>query len=442
MDRFRIARTSHSGIGSAGRAHTTGFMKSTDDVTVRICNLLRNLRRSALFAPTFALCALAEVAAGQNSPHARADNQPVWGSDLRVVEELRIGAVQGPGHLLFGDIPPAGVAVQADGELWIADRQAIEVRRFDQNGRYLGSIGRRGNGPGEFQSIDGIDRLDESRTVVWDGSLRRVSIFHADGSFAHMFRPMVALWSPTVRSIFVDSLQRIWLLDTGRVSRGDYHWRRFDESGANLDSLPIPAPARSGPQLARQDYGYSAIQGFAREMLSTPLFPGKLLVGRNEDYALSVFEGSEVALEIRRSWTPVRVLPAERRSFQAVEETLAERRGVRPGTVPSEKPAFWQLRGDRDSRIWVAVHRAGRSIDRDAPELRREGSAPRIDWWEPLTFEVLSSTGQFLGRVELPNPRSDLVYARAARIWVVERGSYDEQYVVRYRIEQRQRGTP
>ena len=75
-----------------------------------------------------------------------------------------------------------------DGRIVIADGGAADVRVFGANGTLLRTHGRKGDGPGEFQSpklagVRGGDTL-----VIYDGDLRRVSLVHADSGFARSYR--------------------------------------------------------------------------------------------------------------------------------------------------------------------------------------------------------------------------------------------------------------
>lgn len=49
-----------------------------------------------------------------------------------------------------------GIAVDTAGNIFFQDREQAKIHVLDPNGRYIDSIGQRGNGPGEFQTISGI----------------------------------------------------------------------------------------------------------------------------------------------------------------------------------------------------------------------------------------------------------------------------------------------
>ncbi|GMV08263.1 MAG: hypothetical protein AMXMBFR53_45380 [Gemmatimonadota bacterium] len=60
---------------------------------------------------------------------------------------------------------------------------------------------------------------------------------------------------------------------------------------------------------------------------------------------------------------------------------------------------------------------------------------------QPVVYDVLDPRGTFLGTLRFPGsawanpwPRTEAVQARGDRVWTVEYGDFDEQYVVRYRI--------
>ena len=64
---------------------------------------------------------------------------------------LRIGVEEGPEHLMFSQI--RSVARMDDGRILVANGQPMEIRVFSPTGAFLAKFGRRGQGPGEFQSV-------------------------------------------------------------------------------------------------------------------------------------------------------------------------------------------------------------------------------------------------------------------------------------------------
>ncbi|WP_419160931.1 hypothetical protein [Candidatus Palauibacter sp.] len=69
--------------------------------------------------------------------------------EWRLVEEFRLGRVDGTGPQVFGDVHD--VAVDEKGHIYVLDYGSKEVRVFDRAGRHLRNMARDGEGPGEFR---------------------------------------------------------------------------------------------------------------------------------------------------------------------------------------------------------------------------------------------------------------------------------------------------
>lgn len=107
------------------------------------------------------------------------------GKTLELVEELRIGAVSGSdGNTpeLFGRV--LSLAVDEEENTYVADYHWNEIRVFDREGNFVRTIGREGEGPGEFLRVAGIV-WDRASRVLWTVDTRalRFSAFDAQGRF-------------------------------------------------------------------------------------------------------------------------------------------------------------------------------------------------------------------------------------------------------------------
>lgn len=104
--------------------------------------------------------------------------------DLGLVEELRYPPSATEPLSNVRQIAPAG-----DGSILVIDGQTRSVLLFDDEGAVAATIGREGDGPGEFQSLFHAGTLGDT---VWasDARLGRLSFFERDGS-------PIGDWSPT-----------------------------------------------------------------------------------------------------------------------------------------------------------------------------------------------------------------------------------------------------
>lgn len=96
----------------------------------------------------------------------------------RLVEDLRIGTMdEGPAS--FSDI--RGLATNARGWIFVVENSTQDVRVFDERGRHLRTIGRKGSGPGEFQLPNGIARAPGGSLWVHDPLNARLTVLGPDG---------------------------------------------------------------------------------------------------------------------------------------------------------------------------------------------------------------------------------------------------------------------
>lgn len=103
---------------------------------------------------------------------------------LRLVEDLRYPPSATEPLSNVRQIAPAG-----DGSILVIDGQTPSVLLFDDEGAVASTIGREGDGPGEFQGLSHAGALGDT---VWasDALLSRLSLFERDGS-------PLGDWSPT-----------------------------------------------------------------------------------------------------------------------------------------------------------------------------------------------------------------------------------------------------
>jgi len=79
------------------------------------------------------------------------------------------------------------IVLLSDSSIIIANRIEKNLVFFSRDGRFICVVGRRGEGPGEFQDIV-CASLSGDRIYVYDIRLQRVSVFRMDGSFDRAFR--------------------------------------------------------------------------------------------------------------------------------------------------------------------------------------------------------------------------------------------------------------
>jgi hypothetical protein len=355
----------------------------------------------------------------------------VWGDTMVLVAERSIGVMEGEDAYVFGSI--RGIDVDSSGRILVVDGQARELRIFSAAGEHLQTIGRSGDGPGEFRRPDHVRVASDGRMVVRDAPTR-FSVFSRDGEYLNSWL-LGAGFSTNAPFYLVDGDR---ILNPTMMDR--LVW--YDLDGTSADTIPVPGRGYEAPQLT-----VAAGGGVAR--YSIPFMPaemwamardGAFLYGMNERYALERLEPDGHVLRIERTVEPVPVAAGE--AEQARERILTAIRGSDPDWrwegpgVPEAKPAYRRIIPGSDGTIWVL--RSSRGVEEPNPDYDpAQPSEFPTRWREPVVADVFDSGGEYLGPVRFPEELSMLTAPMLSADVVVAVRTHPEGYpqVVRYRLQ-------
>ncbi|MBA7702672.1 hypothetical protein ES703_111441 [subsurface metagenome] len=105
--------------------------------------------------------------------------EPMYSEDVfGLEEELSIGGGKDQEEYIFSRI--GHIAVDEDEKIYVRDQQEQHIKVFDKDGKYLMTIGRKGQGPGELGSSGTIS---VNQNVLMAHEMRRLSFFSLDGKF-------------------------------------------------------------------------------------------------------------------------------------------------------------------------------------------------------------------------------------------------------------------
>lgn len=275
------------------------------------------------------------------------------------IEDERIGLIQ-------------GIAVDEESRVYVGDYINMQVHRYTPEGAYDDSFGGRGQGPGEFQSISGMDMGPNDSLFVHDRMARRIVAFSTD----NMGRSTTTLipsrddgLNPSMLGGPLVGLHGIWVLPDGEkvVASG----RGFSPENRNEEDRNIRlhflgeedaiATLSDREFIVFENGGFSVrLMPFGQRTVVTVDQDGDILYGMNE------------GIEIQRV-SPVNgngtTIVQDNHSSIPVTEELLEAEIQRMGSelssdqveqlrreAPEALPAFEHMVVDSENRIWVAVN--------------------------------------------------------------------------------------
>jgi len=220
---------------------------------------------------------------------------------LELTEDLTIGGADAQGDYAIGDI--RDVVVDDAGVIYVLDFKNCHVKTFDQSGRYLRTIGRKGQGPGEFEIPLMMSLVKTRGELAVHQVNRRMSFFKTDGTFVrhYLFKDLLA-----GRGV-CDSKGQIYIMEVRRKdSESRFVVKKLTEDGAVPATL-ADSPASGGEKFNPfRPVGWFQIDGIDNFVFGYP-----------ETYEIQFFGASDAKVfkRVIRDYEPVAVT-AEQRSEQ------------------------------------------------------------------------------------------------------------------------------
>jgi len=315
--------------------------------------------------------------------------RPLWpeGREWQVVEEFRIGSVEGDGPEVFGRI--VSFEVDPSGRIWVLESQSQQLRVFDAAGAFVRTIGRSGGGPGEFAQAVRVEPGPDGHMWVMDPSNNRLSVFdsagvylegrHALGGFIIIpwpgrFDAQGRYYAPVP---FTDGEFRIGMV-------------RYDAAFAPTDTLVVPRDP-----VERDRFEHS--MGGGRMIAGVP-FQGRLqwVLSRagaiwcliTDQYRLfEIDPAGDTLRTITRAFDPIPVTEADREQAREDLDWFVSQGGqVDWSRLPDTKPLATSFFLADDGDLWV-----GLATPPDSTGSR---------------FDVFDPAGRYLGTVRVPFPLS------------------------------------
>ncbi|MDH4272367.1 MAG: 6-bladed beta-propeller [Candidatus Aminicenantes bacterium] len=354
---------------------------------------------------------------------------PPPGQRKRLVfkEELTIGQVEGDDHYMFGE----AVAFNTDekGNFYVTDWRRRRILKYDPAGQYQLTIGREGQGPGEFQNLSPARFDKDGHIYITDLVSRRISFFDDSGNYLRQI---------AIPDVFEDLhiSGRGHFISTHTIPLEGESSRRFKLVYGMFDDkfnvvteflaqekgfkLPAGRDAQSAAKFLAgilSDIAYQARPSYRLGKEDSIFF------GYPEKYAIDVFssEGRKVRT-IQRDYEPSRVTEKDKDKFvgQVAADYLRrysseqERKEiVKYIEYPKYKPAYHSFALMENGWLVVAVE-----IVPDGDNL----------------FDLFDEDGRYIGQFQADFPADTWFFFKNGKAYAVaEKDGY--KFVKRYAFE-------
>lgn len=410
-------------------------MPTITDRTPITCRLSR-----ALVVPVIAGAMLTPACQGDAGPASDPFADNLWTLSER---ELRIGSVDDPDYA-FG--PIVDLVPGPDGLLYTMHWGEGTIRRWYRDGTPAGSIGRKGEGPGEFETPLGMGFFGDS-LWVWDMDAYRVSYFDLDGEFVGSVSPKVELGGmdgspprpdrPLRDGTFIGAAPA-WSDGIARGTLTETPYVHMDADGNRLARIwTLPHEPRDVFAILDEDgFGGSySNQPFGDDVWASTGDSGMLVLERRAWTGTGepTVKVTKIGLDADTLFTaairydPV-PLPSERYDSAVAAEMDQWRDGS--GTLTADEadireamyrpeylPAVRGFMHASDGTIWLRRFDPVESVAGDR----------MTEWW------VLDAEGAPLARALTPLSVPMMVVA-GDTVWGIEADELGVQYIVRYRL--------
>lgn len=323
-----------------------------------------------------------------------------WRLAPRPVLDIGGGAPDGPQDV-DGILP---VIELTDGRIVLFHSRTGSVRFHDASGRMLGTVGRRGEGPGEFRSMV-LFRGRGDTVMAYDPGNRRLTVIDPrmkivrmmplllevasagygmgmytepfgtfnDGSLALRSWPLISKAPPSTRyrdSLLVHRQPAVPGTPTSLVRTGGF------------EMIQVPYSPRQGMRLAFSKHTESALRG------------DRLLLARNDRWEVEEYDPDGRLTRLMRVSTPVRPIPpafiAERARLYKPPATLA-----RMPEALQKSILEWGRRPEY-SAAFPPIHSI--FVSPDGLLFVLESDDPRV----PRTLAVIDADGTLVCRLPVP----------------------------------------
>lgn len=325
-------------------------------------------------------------------------NKPIYDDEkvFSLEEELTIKEKEGLEKYVFSDL--INITVDEAENIYVLDFKEANIKIFDKFGNYVGTIGKRGQGPGELNRPIDISTAIKKEIIVLDGLNRRISFFTLEGNFIKD----ISAKNMNLLGCNIDSSGNIFALvlelATGRPT---YELKKFDENLENskpLTSSPfqIRTPGHLNPYPLKPSWVLDNL--------------GRVVYAYPDKYVIQVFnlDGKEIKNIIKDN-IPVKIPQKE---IDRLKESAKRYPDPVEIDVPKHFPPFYSFTVDDKGKIYVETY---------------ETNADR----KTKYYDVFDFEGKYIAQIQL---RTRPAAWKKNKLYTIEQDKNEHSVIKRYKV--------
>ena len=312
--------------------------------------------------------------------------EPIYGEIyLDLEEDLKIGNEEDENYQFYR---VRDVALDSHLNIYILDAGNHRVQKFDKNGNYLQTIGRKGQGPGEFAGPSNVFINSQDNLYVSEG--RRIQIFNSSGNFMKSI-PL----ENSISDFYVDSRGDIfanasWLNEEGRK-------RVIVKINSEGKIIKTIAEFSDIKQVIKMDsekvVAIQARHSYTPKLLLSAVDKQAFTYAYSLEYKIFIIDNDGKLLsKIQAEEDSHSISQSEKKHIIGQLMASASRRGRKFSldvveeacNFPSIRPFFWEIIVDDLQRIFIWKVKSV------------------LDKSEGNEFDVINKEGYFLYRAKIP----------------------------------------
>ena len=327
----------------------------------------------------------------QQVPVIRNPKKTIAKELIKISKDLVIGSNKDGAEDFFEELQ--SVLADDKGNIYVLDGRAEIVKVFDSSGKLISTVGKKGQGPGEYERPSGMQFTSNKELLI--RSIGRLSYFTLDGKYLRQFSKMTWDVSP-----IPDRKGRfIGLSFSPTTERGVFNNQLMIFSE---DYSPLKEIAGYKGQM-RADTEMQPI--FPKRILYAMLKNGNIVWGINQSYVLNITdEEGSLLRQFTREYDPIAISDEEKKA------TLARMNRLAPGgnwEFPENYPPMYNIITDDENHIIIQTYEHFRSPYRKYEIFSVDGKyvadfvlKNNLAYWKNNKIYCITETGEGIPQLE------------------------------------------